>query len=201
MGRLNGSQLWDAEAGTFDEEPDHGLGDPPVRAAWRDLLLGVLPAAPARVCDLGSGTGTLSLLLAAEGYAVDGVDFSTEMVRRAVAKGAGVPNVSFVVGDAAQPPLHGVSYDAVLCRHVLWALPDPATALGRWVRLLRPGGRLVLIEGRWSTGAGLTADQTLALTAAAGLEARLTPLPEAVYWGREISDERYLLVASTSSGT
>ena len=116
-----------------------------------------LPPIPGRVADLGCGTGTLSLLLAEEGYAVDGVDFSPEMVRRATAKAGSFPGTSFVVGDAADPPLRGGAYDVVLCRHVLWALPDPAAALARWVELLAPGGRLVLVEGSWSTGAGLTA--------------------------------------------
>ena len=49
-----------AEAPAFDEAPDHGLLDADVRAAWRDLLLGVLPPAPAAVADLGCGTGTLA---------------------------------------------------------------------------------------------------------------------------------------------
>ncbi|GAB2867595.1 hypothetical protein GCM10027026_17010 [Myroides odoratimimus subsp. xuanwuensis] len=82
-------ELWDREALTFDDEADHGLADPATRAAWRDLLLGVLPAAPARIADLGCGTGTLTRLLVDEGYDVDGVDFSPEMIRRARAKGPG----------------------------------------------------------------------------------------------------------------
>lgn len=45
-------QAWDREAEEFDDEPVHGLQAPTVRAAWRDLILGVLPAAPARVADL-----------------------------------------------------------------------------------------------------------------------------------------------------
>ena len=81
--------LWDAEALTFDEAPDHGLADPETRAAWRDLLLAHLPPAPARVADLGCGTGTLSVLLADEGYDVHGVDLSPEMIDRARAKAGG----------------------------------------------------------------------------------------------------------------
>jgi SAM-dependent methyltransferase len=185
--------LWDAEAAAFDREADHGLADPRVRAAWRELLLDVLPPAPARVADLGCGTGTLSLLLARAGYAVDGVDFSPEMVRRARAKAGDV--ASFHRGDAASPPLPEATYDAVLCRHVLWALPSPAAALARWVELLAPAGRLVLIEGRWTTDAGLTAAQTLDLVRGTGREATLRRLPEPVYWGREITDERYLIVS------
>ncbi len=80
------SETWDAEAEHFDDEPDHGLRDPAIREAWRVLLREHLPAPPARIADLGCGTGSLSVLLADEGYAVDGVDFSPEMVRRARAK-------------------------------------------------------------------------------------------------------------------
>lgn len=186
--------LWDAEAASFDEAADHGLRDPDVRAAWRTLLLGALPPAPARVADLGCGTGTLALLLAEEGYAVDGVDLSPAMVQQAEAKTAGRAGLRFTVADASAPPLEPASYDAVVCRHVLWAMPDPAATLRRWVGLLAPGGRLLLVEGSWTTGAGLTAAETVALVEATGRAARLTMLPEAAYWGREITDERYLVV-------
>lgn len=186
--------LWDAEAPTFDDEPDHGLRDPATRAAWRDLLRGVLPAAPARVADLGCGTGTLSLLLAEEGHRVDGVDLSPAMVELARAKAG--DRCTVVVGDAADPPLARAAYDVVLCRHVLWALPDPAAALHRWVDLLVPGGRLVLVEGSWHTGAGLTADETVALLEAVGRTATVRHLTEATWWGRAVDDERYLVVSA-----
>ena len=189
------TDLWDAEATDYDDPADHGLRDPAVRAAWRELLLGVLPPAPARVADLGCGTATLSLLLAEEGYAVDGVDFSPEMVRHARAKVAGRADVTITEGDAGFPPLSPAVYDVVLCRHVLWALPDQVALLRRWTELLRPDGRLVLVEGSWATGAGLTADETAALLAAAGRGADVMRLDDAAYWGREISDERYLVVS------
>jgi RimJ/RimL family protein N-acetyltransferase len=180
--------LWNDEAQTFDEAADHGLRDVEVREAWRELLRDLLPPAPARVADLGCGTGSLSRLLTEEGYDVTGVDFSPEMIVRARAK---VPGVEFVEADAAAPPLDPAAYDVVLSRHVLWAMPDPAAALARWQDLLTPGGRLVLVEGSWSTGAGLTGAETVALLEGLGRPATLRPLPEARYWGREISDERY----------
>jgi SAM-dependent methyltransferase len=186
--------VWDAEAATFDDEPDHGLRDPITRAAWRDLLLGHLPPAPARVADLGCGTGTLSVLLAGEGYDVTGVDLSPEMILRARAKAAG-HDATFAVGDAADPDLPPGSFDVVLSRHVLWALPDPAAGLARWVELLAPGGRLLLVEGRWFTGGGLAAAETESLVRATGRGVVVRHLPEPVYWGKEIDDERYLLVS------
>jgi SAM-dependent methyltransferase len=185
-------ELWDREASRFDEEPDHGLADPQVRAAWCELLLLVLPTAPARVLDVGCGTGTLTRLLVDEGYAVDGLDLSPEMVRRARAK---VSEARFVVGDASAPPLVPASYDVVLSRHVLWAMPDPAAALGRWVDLLAPPGTLVLVEGRWGTGAGLTAREAEAVVRTRRTHVEVRHLPESVYWGKDVDDERYVLVS------
>jgi len=189
------AEAWDAEAPTFDEAPDHGLHDPAVRAAWRALLLEHLPPAPARVADLGCGTGTLTVLLAEAGYRVDGLDLSPAMIALAEQKAATERDlpVTFRVGDASNPDLVQGSYDVVLSRHVLWALPEPATGLARWVRLLAPGGRLLLVEGSWSTGAGLTAEQTGSLVEDAGRACAVLPLPEEQYWGRPIEDERYLV--------
>ncbi len=116
------------------------------------------------------------------------------MVRRARAKAGTFPGMSFAVGDASAPDLPPATYDVVLCRHVLWALPDPAAALARWIDLLLPDGRVVLVEGSWSTGAGLTGAQTLALVEDAGLHATLQPMPDEGYWGRRIDDERYAVL-------
>lgn len=189
---------WDAQAATFDDEPDHGLGDPATREAWRQLLAAHLPAPPADIVDLGCGTGTLSVLLAEAGHRVRGSDLSPAMVERATAKAvaAGL-SVDVEVGDASLPSYDEGSADVVLCRHVLWALPDPAAALARWVRLLRPGGRLVLVEGRWHTGAGLDAATTEALLGEVSSDVLTTHLVEDVYWGGPITDERYLVVART----
>jgi len=185
-------ELWDAEAASFDDAPDHGLADPVVRAAWRELLLGVLPAAPARIADLGCGTGTLSRLLVDEGYALDGLDISPEMIRRAKAK---VPEAEFSVGDAAAPGFTPAAYDVVLCRHVLWAMPDPVAAVTTWTELLAPDGVVVLVEGRWSNGVGLSAIETEAIVRAVRSEATVRHLTEDVYWGTTITDERYLVTS------
>jgi SAM-dependent methyltransferase len=187
---------WDAEAAAFDDEPDHGLRDPAVRAAWAELLRARLPAPPADVVDLGCGTGSLAVLLAEAGHRVAGLDLSAPMVAGAEAKAraAGV-DAAFRRGDAAAPPYPLGSADVVLARHVLWALADPDEALRRWVGLLRPGGRLVLIEGRWSTGAGLTADETRALVRRHRREAEVERLDDPALWGRAIDDDRYVLVS------
>jgi len=187
---------WDSQAETFDHQPDHGLLNPQVRQAWRQLLLAELPAAPAAVADLGCGTGTLSVLLAAEGYAVTGLDFAPQMIRaaRAKARAAGV-SARFELSNAAAPSLPAGSFDVVLARHVLWAMPDTSAALAAWLRLLLPGGTLLLIEGRWSTGAGLTAREAGRAVLRQRADATITVLDDPALWGAPVADERYLLVS------
>jgi len=187
---------WDSQAATFDDQSDHGLLDPLVKEAWRRLMLEHLPAAPAAVADIGCGTGTLAVLLAAEGYAVTGLDFAPAMIRaaRAKARRAGV-RCRFVLSDAGAPTLPAGSFDVVLARHVLWAMPDPSVALAAWLRLLLPGGVLVLVEGRWPTGSGLTATEAGWVVRQHRADATITTLDDPVLWGGPITDERYLLVS------
>ncbi|MFG2787549.1 class I SAM-dependent methyltransferase [Streptomyces sp. NPDC048419] len=197
--RLTGADVdWDAQAASFDDEPDHGLRDPEVRRAWAVRLASWLPARASDVLDLGCGTGSLSLLAAERGHRVTGVDASPAMVGRARAKLAGRDAV-FLVGDAAAPPVGEQRFDVVLVRHVLWALPDPGRALRQWRGLLRPGGRLVLVEGVWGTVApvGIAADALTALLAPLVVgEVRVERLSEeTALWGREVADERYAVVA------
>ncbi|MER7184992.1 class I SAM-dependent methyltransferase [Streptomyces hyaluromycini] len=189
---------WDAEAARFDEEPDHGLGAPEVRAAWAERLRAWLPARPADVLDLGCGTGSLSLLAAEQGHRVTGVDSSPAMVARARAKLAGRDAV-FLLGDAAAPPVGERLFDTVLVRHVLWSLPDPARVLRHWRGLLRPGGRFVLVEGVWGAVApvGIPAERLTALLAPLAADVRVERLSAAaVLWGKEVDDERYAVVAT-----
>jgi SAM-dependent methyltransferase len=194
----HGRDSWDEQAATFDDEADHGLRDPAVRAAWAALLIPVLPAAPASIADLGCGTGSLSVLLAEAGHTVHGLDGSRSMldVARRKAAGHGV-DVALVHGDASHPPYGAASFDVVLARHVLWALADPGAAVARWVGLLRPGGRLILIEGFWATGAGLPARDCVPLVRRHRREALVQPLNDHALWGAEVTDERYLILSRT----
>ncbi|MBV7695278.1 bifunctional 2-polyprenyl-6-hydroxyphenol methylase/3-demethylubiquinol 3-O-methyltransferase UbiG [Streptomyces sp. TRM70350] len=188
---------WDALAATFDDEPDHGLRDPEVRDAWARRLRSWLPGTACDVLDLGCGTGSLSLLAAEQGHRVTGVDLSPAMVELARAKPAGRDAV-FLVGDAAAPPVGERRFDVVLVRHVLWALPDPGRALRHWWALLRPGGRLVLVEGVWGTVApvGMAAERVRELLAPVAGAVRVERLSQdPALWGRVVDDERYAVVA------
>ena len=188
---------WDSQAEAFDNEPDHGLRHPSVRAAWCRLLLDSLPDAPAAVLDVGCGTGSLSILMTSLGHEVVGVDYSPAMIARAVAKtqatGYAIP---FQIMDAANLAFPKGSFDAIVCRHLLWSFPDPSALLSRWTKLLTPGGRLILIEGYWHTGGGLYAQQCIAALPASvsnNTVRNLSDQPD--LWGGQVSDERYVIVA------
>jgi SAM-dependent methyltransferase len=185
---------WEAEAAVFDDEAHHRLEEPAMRAAWAEVLRGALPAPPADVVDLGCGTGSLSVLLAQQGYAVTGIDVSPQMLDRARAKADAAQVVaSFGLGDAAAPDLPPT--DVVLTRHVAWAVPDLDAAVGRWVDALRPGGRLVLVEGLWSNGAGLSSTDLASVVRRHLPDVAVEELDDPVLWGYELVDSRYLLVA------
>jgi SAM-dependent methyltransferase len=189
--------LWDAEAATFDDEPHHALDDPLMRSVWWDVLEPVVPPPPSRVADLGCGTGSLSVLLAERGHTVVGVDVSPRMLDLARRKARlSDVDVTFVVGDASAPPLAPV--DVIVTRHVVWALDDIATALDGWFSLLTPGGRLVLVEGRWHTGAGIPSDELAELVRRPGVQVDVTPLDDPALWGHPLADSRYVLVARTA---
>jgi SAM-dependent methyltransferase len=192
-----GTVDWDAEAPGFDDEPDHGLREPVVREAWAARLRDWLPSRPCDVLDLGCGTGSLSLLATEQGHRVTGVDSSRAMAALARAKLAGRPAV-FLVGDAAAPPVGEERFDVLLVRHVLWTLPDPGRVLRHWCGLLRPGGRLVLVEGVWGRvgPVGLPAERLYGMVAPLVSEAQVVRLEDdALLWGRTVEDERYAVVA------
>jgi ubiquinone/menaquinone biosynthesis C-methylase UbiE len=199
------ADYWTALAGSFDAEPDHGLRSPVVRAAWAARLREWVPGSGADVVDVGCGTGSLSLLLAEQGHRVVGVDVSAGMATRARQKFADAGRrLPVVLGDAAEVPVRAGWFDVVLARHLLWALPDPVAALRQWVRLLRPGGWLVLIEGRWAASdsttpwsGGVPSDVLAAAVGPWVARVHVELLTDPRLWGKEIEDERYVLLAGT----
>lgn len=118
-------------------------------SVWRRCLSGRVEALRSAL-DVGTGAGFLSIILEGLGLEVTGIDLSRGMIshgtRISRMKGA---DISFLQGDAEQLPFRPRSFDLVASRHLLWTLPDPAGALEEWLRVLRPGGRMLAIDGTW----------------------------------------------------
>ena len=190
---------WDQAAPAFDHEPDHGLRDPATRAAWAERLRQWLPANSCHILDVGCGTGSLSVLAAEMGHTVVGIDCSPEMLKLAQAKArtCGV-SVTFAQMNAAQPTLGDQRFDVLMCRHLLWALPQPPAVLRRWAEdLLAITGRLLLIEGFWATGSGLHAQEIMTMLPPHLNDVQQIDLSQQdILWGKSVSDERYAITAT-----
>ena len=98
------------------------------------------------VADLGCGTGTTAAELAPLVGRVVGVDGSAEMLRAAGERCAAFDNVELHKGDLAALPLEPASVDAALLVLALSYAADPAAAVGEMARILRPGGRAVVVD-------------------------------------------------------
>ncbi len=101
---------------------------------------------------MATGTGYVALAAAALGHRVSAIDLAPAMLDEltATAKARGLA-VDARLGDAVAPDFPAESFDAVTNRHLLWTLRDPTSAMANWRQLLRPGGRLIAVDGFWFT--------------------------------------------------
>lgn len=139
---------WSMRAETFDLSPGHEIFGDDEREAWHALIERHLgPGAGRDALDLASGTGVISRLLCERGFSVTGLDFSESMMERAKAKAkARNLDAKYLMGDAENTLLSDDAYDAIMTRHLVWTLPDPASAFADWFRVLKPGGRILIVD-------------------------------------------------------
>lgn len=157
----------------------------------RASLIGLVGLVDERwvVGDLGCGTGHLTRLLAPFVQRVIGVDASAAMLDLARAHTSDLTNVELRSGDLEKLPMADVSLDAAVLALVLHNVADPGAVLHEATRVLRPGGRLLVLDMmphgrddlRQSLGhvwQGFSADQMAQWFANAGCpRARYVPLP------------------------
>ncbi|MDS7594723.1 class I SAM-dependent methyltransferase [Agrobacterium tumefaciens] len=140
---------WSSRAATFDLSPGHEIFSEKERKAWHDLIVKHLGKGDGRTAlDLASGTGVISHLMDDLGYHVTGMDWSEDMLQlaRAKAKRNG-RSIRFFVGDAEHTMEPDESVDVIITRHLVWTLVDPKASFAEWFRVLKPGGRLLVIDG------------------------------------------------------
>jgi ArsR family transcriptional regulator len=117
--------------------------------SWKALAEALLRTMTYQVvADLGAGEGTLSQLLAQRAEKVIAVDLSPKMVEfgRALAEKHNLPNLEYRIGDIEEPPIEADSVDLAFLSQALHHAEHPQKALDAAYRLLKPGGRLVVLD-------------------------------------------------------
>ena len=182
--RSRSQEFFSSVAGQWDAVRTELFGE-------RSPLVGMLSLADPDwvVADLGCGTGALSATLAPFVRRVIAVDGSAPMLAAARRRLDGATNVDIRQGQVEALPIDGGQVDAVVMSLVLHYIAEPAKALGEAARVLRPGGRLIVVdmmphdrdEYRQQMGhvwQGFSSEQMSEWLSAAGFaRTRYTPLP------------------------
>jgi SAM-dependent methyltransferase len=122
-----------------------------------------------RALEVGVGTGLLALRLHEAGIPVTGLDLSAPMLAKLVDKAGGVPPFPLVLADATTMPFADGAFGAAYLRWVLHLIPEWGAALAEMMRVVRPGGVLLVslgafdevgraIRARFSEITGLSTD-------------------------------------------
>lgn len=140
---------WSRRAATFDLAFGHRIAPGPEFGAWGTTVRSVLGPERQRVLELACGTGEITGVLLSLGHDVTAIDFSETMLETARRKHART-GVRFVLADAENTMEPDGTYNALVCRHLVWTLTDPERAFSDWFRVLKPGGKLLIFDGNWA---------------------------------------------------
>jgi len=142
---------WSKRSETFDLAFGHRIAPGPEADAWQKPIRDALGPEPKRVLELACGTGEVTRLIHDLGHDVTALDFSEAMLKVARAKHAGKERLRFILADAENTLEPDASYDAIICRHLVWTLTRPQETFREWFRILKPGGLLLFFDGDWAS--------------------------------------------------
>ena len=116
---------------------------------WLGIIEKHLPEGGSlRILDVGCGPGFFPIILGREGHSVTAVDYTEAMLDQARENCSryGVEAV-FERMDAQHLEFDDDSFDVVISRNLVWDLESPRDAYREWLRVVRPGGKLMVFDG------------------------------------------------------
>ena len=113
------------------------------------------------ILDIGCGTGVFArrIVAAFEDATVEGLDLSQEMIRVAREKTTDCGRMKFTVGDSEHLPFDDGAFDCVTCSNSFHHYPHPKRVLAQFRRVLKPGGRALVVDGDRDDAYGLVVFQ------------------------------------------
>lgn len=114
---------------------------------WRRALVDAIDPRPAqRILDVATGTGMVAFELARRGATVIGLDQSEHMLAQARQRLAGADNPTFIQGEAEHLPFAAGEFDALTFTYLLRYVDDRAATMRELARVVKPGGRIGMVE-------------------------------------------------------
>ncbi|ESQ76055.1 metalloregulator ArsR/SmtB family transcription factor [Asticcacaulis sp. AC402] len=143
--RASAESYFETIAPQWDEIRSHYIAESDVEAVVVELAR---QQPYQHLVDLGTGSGRMLTLLAAQARTAIGVDLSQHMLNLARARTheAGLESVEFRHGDIGDTRLPAACADLIVVHQVLHFLGDPRQAVAEAARLLKPGGRLLIVD-------------------------------------------------------
>lgn len=149
---------FDRLAAIFDDQralPDDAL------AALRDAFVAMVDSGFRTLIESGAGTGRIAIPALAAGFRVTASDISSPMLDVLRARLATIPELrdrcEIVTCDAAALPFANGAFDVAVLAQVLYLIPDWERALDQAIRVVRAGGRVVLVQERTTMSPALAA--------------------------------------------
>ncbi len=144
-------EYWNLRAEGYSASNMDEIEDP-TRIRWIKTILKYAPDDGDRlnILDVGCGPGFFSILMSQCGHDVTGVDYSDDMVLHARENAAKLrQDIQFNRMDAQYLEFENRTFDLVISRNVMWCLEEPEKAYKEWLRVLKPGGRIVNFDGNF----------------------------------------------------